>query len=968
MIAPTGNFRHNGPMPGFRLLLLLLALCAMPAVAAMRGEPLVQHYRAIDLPVGPAYNAIAADARGTLYAGSDEGVLAFRSGAWEAVDLPRKAIVNSLLPASNGILYVGGPDLIGELRTEDDGSLRFVDLQAKFDGGGKLADNFAVTWIVETSRGVYFRTDTGLVLLRHDGSVQRWPLPPTARELLFAVGDTVYIRLEGVGLCRVEDGVPVPVPGAEAFSHRRFTTVHPRENGLLLLGEDGFYAGDALGVHRLATDADAAFAAHPPYVSLRLPDDSLVVGGLDGMLMHFSSDLKLLDQVDLGAGSVLALGLDREGGLWAAAAQGLARLRLPPPWTAYTLTEKFGNRIYDSAWYDGKLWLATDGDVVSAAAVVPGEAPKFVPQHWTGDIEAFALEATDAGLLVGEHEGLLVLDPGASVPRHMIDDSGLQVSRLLRSHFDPQHVLGLGQKEAFWLVEREGRWDVANRWNLQGATPNGIAETAAGEVWLGDARGGAERWRFDASGKLTERRRFGTTDGLQVDHESGTHLFRLDDVLYMVTGDLVQRFDGDRFVPAQLPDLPGLARPMELENVDTDLGTFVWTLRQIWQRRVGAAGFRPLQLGTGLTPGYRSVKLQDDGQLRLATWESLLQFDPGVADPELPPLRARLDRIALRSPDHPLAPLPLASAQVPVLPPMSGLELRFGLDTMENNPEFRYRMLGYNNDWSTWSDDRILRFRRLPPGDFTLELQARTRSGRSAQMLSYPLRVEAAWYEQAWMLALFALAALLLFAGLIWGIVQWRYRQVLARNRELEQRISERTAELELANGKLAELAARDGLTGVANRRTMEQVLTREWERCREAGEPLSVVMVDVDHFKQFNDLHGHQQGDAQLCLVAQALDDEVVASRELVARYGGEEFALILPGLSLQMATARAESVRRRAEQVTLAGGMRSTVSLGVAACVPSLGTEPTELLRSADAALYRAKRSGRNRVEVAT
>jgi diguanylate cyclase (GGDEF)-like protein len=174
--------------------------------------------------------------------------------------------------------------------------------------------------------------------------------------------------------------------------------------------------------------------------------------------------------------------------------------------------------------------------------------------------------------------------------------------------------------------------------------------------------------------------------------------------------------------------------------------------------------------------------------------------------------------------------------------------------------------------------------------------------------------------------------------------------------------------ELEQANGKLAEQVARDGLTGVANRRAMEQALTREWERCREAGESLAVVMADVDHFKQFNDLHGHQEGDAQLRRVAQALDDEVVVARELAARYGGEEFVLILPGLSVEMAAARAESVRRRAEQVTLAGGTPSTVSFGVAAWVPSHGAEPNELLRSADAALYRAKRGGRNRVEVAT
>jgi len=954
-------------MPGLRPL-LLLALCAMPAVAAMRGEPLVQHFRAIDLPVGPAYNAIAYDARGTLYAGGDEGVLAFRSGGWEAVDLPRKAVVNTLLRASSGVLYVGGPDLIGELRTTDDGSLRFVDLRSKFNNGGNGIGNFAVTWIAETPRGVYFRTDRGLFLLQPNGSVQHWLLPRSAREALFAAGESVYIRLEGIGLCRIEDGAAVPVPGAEVFAHRRFSAVHLHDNGLLLLGEDGFYFGDDQGVRKLATDADAEFAAHPPYVSLRLADGSFAVGALDGMLMHFSAALKLIDRVDLGAGAVLALGLDRDGALWAASSQGLERLRLPPPWTAYTLNEKFGNRIYDSAWYDGKLWLATDGDVLRAdPAAMAGESPKFTPQHWTNDIEAFALEATSAGLLVGEHEGLLVLDRGATVPRHLVDDSGLQISRLLRSSSDPHRVLALGQKEALWLVESNGRWDVATRWSLQGITADGIAESTAGEVWLGDARGGAERWRFDAAGNLVNRRRFGTADGLPDDPTAGTHVLRLDGTLYVVTRDVVQRLATDRFVEAELPDLAGLTRPMELESVDTGLGTFVWTSRQIWQRKIGANQFRSLQLGAGLAPGYRSVKVEDDGQLRLATWESLLQFDPSVADPELPMLHAVLDRIAYRAPDQALTVLPVAPERAPVLPPMSGLELRFGLDTMENSPEFRYRMLGYNTDWSNWNDDRILRFRRLPPGDFTLELQARTRSGRNAKMLSYALTVEPAWYEQAVVRALFVLAALFSLALLIWGIVQLRYRQVLAANRDLAQKIAERTAELEHAYDKLTVLAARDGLTGVANRRTMEQTLAREWKRCHEAGEPLAIVMADVDHFKEFNDRHGHQEGDSQLCRLAQALNDEVAAPRELVARYGGEEFALILPGHSVEMAAARAESVRRRVEEVTRACGMPGTVSFGVAARVPVDGDDTTELLRNADAALYRAKDGGRNRVEVA-
>ena len=147
----------------------------------------------------------------------------------------------------------------------------------------------------------------------------------------------------------------------------------------------------------------------------------------------------------------------------------------------------------------------------------------------------------------------------------------------------------------------------------------------------------------------------------------------------------------------------------------------------------------------------------------------------------------------------------------------------------------------------------------------------------------------------------------------------------------------------------------------MANRRALENGLQREWYRCLDQRRPLSVLMIDVDHFKRYNDAHGHLEGDVLLRTIAQRLYALHDPKRELLARYGGEEFALLLPGVHLDEALRRAEKIRvAMSEHIG-----QTTISIGVAGFVPTMQGDSMNLLRRADAALYRAKRAGRNRVE---
>lgn len=167
----------------------------------------------------------------------------------------------------------------------------------------------------------------------------------------------------------------------------------------------------------------------------------------------------------------------------------------------------------------------------------------------------------------------------------------------------------------------------------------------------------------------------------------------------------------------------------------------------------------------------------------------------------------------------------------------------------------------------------------------------------------------------------------------------------------------------------LEQLATRDGLTGLANRRCFDETLRAEWARAMRQQQPLSLLMVDVDNFKAFNDANGHLGGDDCLKRIAAAVASEMRAN-DLVARYGGEEFAVILPNQSLKGAAIVAERIRCRVEQLQVPDGRHPhrhvTVSIGAATAIAATDTDPSDLVATADAALYRAKHMGRNRISL--
>lgn len=187
----------------------------------------------------------------------------------------------------------------------------------------------------------------------------------------------------------------------------------------------------------------------------------------------------------------------------------------------------------------------------------------------------------------------------------------------------------------------------------------------------------------------------------------------------------------------------------------------------------------------------------------------------------------------------------------------------------------------------------------------------------------------------------------------------------ISERKETEQKLLDLQKELE-------ELSFKDGLTGVSNRRMLDSVLEQEWVRARREQQPLSLLLIDIDFFKQFNDFYGHMQGDDCLIKVAQVLSEAATRSRDFFARFGGEEFVMVLPETDAEAAQKIAQRCQQFIfkQQIPHADSAVSqilTISIGSGTLIPSHKDELRDFVDRIDRALYQAKQAGRNRIQAA-
>lgn len=861
--------------------------------------------------------------------------------------------------------------------SSDDGLAQNESMAIAEDRQGRV-------WVAHESEGI-----SRIAL---DGTVQRFGVAQGMRSgITYAVlidrSDAAWVgagdglvRIEGDRLQRfgVDEGLP---PGAVFALAQRY-------DGALLVGtEHGVYIG--MGGRFAALSADMPDDA---VASLQVdPEGDVWAGSVNRGLFRFSAErgVEIIDTaLGLPNNRVPSLFIDSERNVWAGTNAGLVRLADTPfvnydrqlglsdDYVRALLQTRAGDILIGSS---GGLDRLRDGriDPLDVGAGLRGDAVLSLAEdadgsiwigmyskglvHWRdgrvlsqstqiGGVPASQVRAIlrdrDGGLWVGVARGLAHLR-GNQVRVYTRDD-GLPRNFVISLHQDHQGRIWAGTVNGVAMLdgERFRAIDIAATGDAQDVFD--IREDPDGTMWFATDRG-LLRWR---DGQV---RALGQAQGLPVV------------AVFQVVTDSYDNF--------WLSSNAGVLH-VHRDAVEAALSAPVPTAALQYEHFTEADGMGSAQCNGGSGPAAMRAA---DGSLWFATARGAASIQPDTL--------ARYARVpppvvveSLRVDGTPRDP-----QRTPRFPArIRKLEIDFVSLTFQTPEQVRYRwrLLGFERDWNEPTTRSSAQYTNLTPGRYEFQVLA----GRGARWASVPaslaFTVYPALYQQSW----FQLALLAAAIAVVFVVYRLRIRTLRGRELALEKEVRQRTQDLRAKNHELERLNERilehadaferqartDNLTGLSNRRDMEERLAAVFHDAVRQQRPMSVALLDIDQFKSINDRFSHQVGDHALCAVADVLRQHLAEfSREAAdsmchaARWGGEEFAIVFANTDRDRAMQYAERLRAAIEAIdcrNFAPGLIITASLGVA---ERGGFSQFErVIWLADQCLYAAKRGGRNRV----
>ncbi|MBB5208392.1 ligand-binding sensor domain-containing diguanylate cyclase [Chiayiivirga flava] len=893
---------------------------------------LVRHsgagFDSIDQRVAPALRssaitAVHVDRAGTLWVGTLNGGLYRRRGrALEPMPLPERIeSVFGIVQDRAGALWL--TTNAGVARMDADGT-RLLGIDSGFPPRG-----FYRAIVADAQGGVWIAADGLGVVHWHDGAVEILDtgrgLPTNAvYSLAIDASGTVWAGTQA-GPVRYRDGGFEREPRAAALDDKRIYSLFGDSDGTL------WFAPLGVGICRLTAsrfDCDGTLAGMPGETVRSMFEDreGNVWMGTTSSGVHRFSDSKLVTVTGaMASNAVRAVYEDATGTLWVGTdGAGLARYADQVLQPADGINARLPSRLVRAIEADaaGNLWV---GGTEGASRIAPdGSVRNFgIADGLPGTIVFAFAPARDGGMWVGTLQGVARIDGD-----RVIGIEGTRGDDVRALHEDADGRLWIGLRSGLRCLAA-GVLDRCGTDGLPGMSVFAFRPEADGDLWLGTSIG-MMRLRDGKVAAFTQRAGF------------------YGDAVFAILDD----DDGFFWVSSNR----GIARIARADIEALDRGE-VAQIEPVWFGKDD--GMLSSQAnGASQTPAWRSR----DGRLWFGTANGVVIVDPD-----------RLLRNAL--------PPPVAVEQALVDgrdvdpddvgrigPGVGRIELRYAAMSYVAPAavRYRYRMQGFDREWIDAGTGRSAVYTNLPPGPYEFRVIASNNDGVwNDTGASVRFAIVPSWYETWWFRALAALAALGLLAA-VYRVRLWRLHE---RERELTREVAQRTEALRTANAQLQRLASLDGLTRIANRGAFNVQLALAWQAHVARGEPLSVLLCDIDAFKAYNDSCGHLAGDAALTAVAGALSDALRSPADLAARYGGEEFAVLLPACGVAQAHTVAQrlldAVRAlRIDHPASEAAAHITISVGVASTEGLAVDASDDLVRAADQALYRAKAGGRDRV----
>ena len=775
--------------------------------------------------------------------------------------------------------------------------------------------------------------------------------------------------------------------GLVSFSAGRFKVLNPA-NGFPHL-QVRFVLADPDGSIWAATAGGGLVHIHQGQITTYtaadgLPTDQLTALSLDaqGSLwigtwgagisrLHGGKFTSLSTAAGLAGDQIWSIQADREGSVWVGTwVAGLNRLS-PRQFDALGTPEGLSHDNVRSVLHarNGVTWAATAGgglNRIENGRITTLSHKDGLP---TNELSSL-LEDRDGSLWIGSYTGGVTRLRQGKIQTYGMAQ-GLPTPDVRVLYQDSKGVVWVGTQSGLARFDGVGFRAVHDAGAPQDVTSS-ILEDHRGTLWFGTSGQGLFRYRGGVFSTLT------VADGLVSNWIMSLYEDADTNLWIGTSGEGMNRLRNDQLVSIRPAD--GLWDGTAQTILEDSSGHLWMTCNRGFYRvaRAELVAFaehrqnRISSLGFGQGVALRSTlfaggvkpagAMDRDGKLWLPSNKGLVIVDPLHLPGTGPAPLARLESVVLNGVSSP------AGTRV-VLPPGSvPLTIRYTAMTLlhADRVRFRYQMVGITPQWVDAGLTREVSFPALPHGNYRFRLAASLDGQHwSEDDEGLAISVQPHLYQTLWFRAM----AVFMAVTVVVVLFRRRLRGLRARHAEMELLVAQRTEELRLANERLSRLSFVDALTGLANRRRFNDTLDEEWRRACRSQTNLAVVMADIDNFKLYNDALGHVEGDHCLSAVAGVFLRTAGRAGDLAARYGGEEMVFLMPGADHATALAMAESLRAACEALAIPHRASPvspvvTLSLGVASCIPSADVPAQSLVAQADAALYRAKETGRNRV----